>query len=111
MFRTATRARLLQLGGSPNLETATTHGFRVQPSNYASPPPKYQITSISLHVACSLLPIKIRDAVVHKPRLLGMSLEKRLLPRLQKIRTAGFTPSWDLHHEASRGACFCRAKA
>lgn len=45
---------------------------------------------------------KVRAAVVRKPRLLGMSLEKRLLPRLHQIRAAGFTPSWDLHHEVSR---------
>lgn len=28
-----------------------------------------------------------------------MSLENRLVPRLQQIRRAGFTPSWELHHE------------
>lgn len=31
-----------------------------------------------------------------------MSLENRLVPRLQQIRKAGFTPAWELHHEASR---------
>eukprot|EP00903_Cladosiphon_okamuranus_P022210 g20425.t1 len=42
---------------------------------------------------------QVREAVIKKPRLLGMSLENRLVPRLQAIRGAGFTPSWDLHHE------------
>ena len=42
---------------------------------------------------------KVRKAVINKPRLLGMSLENRLVPRLQQIRRAGFTPSWELHHE------------
>lgn len=32
-----------------------------------------------------------------------MSLENRLVPRLQAIRRAGFTPSWELHHEVEAG--------
>lgn len=44
---------------------------------------------------------KVREAVTRQPRLLGMSLEMRLRPRLQIIRKAGFTPSWELHHGVS----------
>lgn len=46
---------------------------------------------------------QVRQAVIKKPRLLGMSLENRLVPRLQQMRRAGITASWELHHEVGVG--------
>lgn len=43
--------------------------------------------------------MQIRDAVVKQPRLLGMSLERRLVPRWQELHRAGVTPAWHSHHQ------------
>lgn len=60
----------------------------------------YSIVGSSSLVA-SVRRVQIRKAVVKQPRLLGMSLETRLVPRAKKMRSVGITPSWERHHGVS----------
>lgn len=59
--------------------------------------PKLDLFLNELHASRS----QVKAAVMKQPRLLGMSLKGRLVPRVQALRDASIAASWDDHHQVA----------